>query len=168
MADTTNTIDLNDVRDILEKVSDPEIPVLTITDLGIVRDVRLDTSGQLEVVITPTYSGCPAMNMIEVNIRAVLQEAGYDPVTITTVLSPAWTTDWMTENGKKKLKAYGIAPPEPGNVDKHALFQDDKKVECPRCSSRNTEMIAQFGSTACKSLYRCLDCLEPFDYFKCH
>ncbi|WP_020534521.1 1,2-phenylacetyl-CoA epoxidase subunit PaaD [Lewinella cohaerens] len=168
MADTTNTIDLNDVRNILEQVSDPEIPVLTITDLGIVREVRLDESGQLEVVITPTYSGCPAMNMIEVNIRAVLQEAGYDPVTITTVLSPAWTTDWMTENGKKKLKAYGIAPPEPGNVDKHALFQDDKKVECPRCSSRNTEMIAQFGSTACKSLYRCLDCLEPFDYFKCH
>jgi ring-1,2-phenylacetyl-CoA epoxidase subunit PaaD len=168
MADTTNTIDLNHVRDILEEVSDPEIPVLTITDLGIVRDVRLDAAGQLEVIITPTYSGCPAMNMIEVNIRAVLQEAGYDPVTITTVLSPAWTTDWMTENGKKKLKAYGIAPPEPGNVDKHALFQDDKKVECPRCSSRNTEMIAQFGSTACKSLYRCLDCLEPFDYFKCH
>ncbi|MGH1438175.1 MAG: 1,2-phenylacetyl-CoA epoxidase subunit PaaD [Lewinella sp.] len=168
MANTTNTIDLNDVRNILEQVSDPEIPVLTITDLGIVREVRLDKSGQLEVVITPTYSGCPAMNMIEVNIRAVLQDAGYDPVTITTVLSPAWTTDWMTENGKKKLKAYGIAPPEPGNVDKHALFQDDKKVECPRCSSRNTEMIAQFGSTACKSLYRCLDCLEPFDYFKCH
>ena len=168
MANTTNTIDLNDVRNILEQVSDPEIPVLTITDLGIVREVRLDKSGQLEVVITPTYSCCPAMNMIEVNIRAVLQDAGYDPVTITTVLSPAWTTDWMTENGKKKLKAYGIAPPEPGNVDKHALFQDDKKVECPRCSSRNTEMIAQFGSTACKSLYRCLDCLEPFDYFKCH
>lgn len=168
MPETTNTIDLNAVRDLLESVSDPEIPVLTITDLGIVRDVRLDAAGQLEVVITPTYSGCPAMNMIEVNIRAVLQEAGYDPVTITTVLSPAWTTDWMSENGKKKLKAYGIAPPEPGNVDKHALFQDDKKVECPRCSSRNTEMIAQFGSTACKSLYRCLDCLEPFDYFKCH
>ncbi|WP_367390851.1 1,2-phenylacetyl-CoA epoxidase subunit PaaD [Lewinella sp. LCG006] len=168
MAEMNKTIDLNDVRDILEKVSDPEIPVLTITDLGIVRDVRLDEGGKLEVVITPTYSGCPAMNMIEVNIRAELQEAGYDPVTITTVLSPAWTTDWMTENGKKKLKAYGIAPPEPGNVDKHALFQDDKKVECPRCSSRNTEMIAQFGSTACKSLYRCLDCLEPFDYFKCH
>ena len=168
MADTTNTIDLDHVRDLLEEVSDPEIPVLTITDLGIVRDVRLDDSGELEVVITPTYSGCPAMNMIEVNIRAVLQEAGYDPVTITTVLSPAWTTDWMSENGKNKLKAYGIAPPEPGNVDKHALFQEDKKVECPRCSSRNTEMIAQFGSTACKSLYRCLDCLEPFDYFKCH
>ena len=168
MADTTNTIDLDHVRDLLEEVSDPEIPVLTITDLGIVRDVRLDDSGELEVVITPTYSGCPAMNMIEVNIRAVLQEAGYDPVTITTVLSPAWTTDWMSENGKNKLKPYGIAPPEPGNVDKHALFQEDKKVECPRCSSRNTEMIAQFGSTACKSLYRCLDCLEPFDYFKCH
>ena len=167
MANPT-TIDLQAVWDVLEQVSDPEIPVLTVTDLGIVRDVRLDSNGELEVVITPTYSGCPAMNTIEVNIRAVLQENGYDPVTVTTVLSPAWTTDWMTENGKRKLKAYGIAPPEPGNVDKHALFQDDKKIECPRCSSRNTSMIAQFGSTACKSLYRCLDCLEPFDYFKCH
>jgi ring-1,2-phenylacetyl-CoA epoxidase subunit PaaD len=162
------TIDLKEIWQILEAVTDPEIPVLTVTDLGIIRDVKVNEAGTLEVVITPTYSGCPAMNMIEVNIRAVLQEAGYDPVTVTTVLSPAWTTDWMTENGKKKLKAYGIAPPEPGNVDKHALFQDDKKVECPRCASRNTQMIAQFGSTACKSMYRCLDCLEPFDYFKCH
>ncbi len=151
----------------LEEVCDPEIPVLSVVDLGIVRDVKY-TDGQLEVVITPTYSGCPAMNAIEINIRAVLQERGYDPLTVTTVLSPAWTTDWMTESGKQKLKAYGIAPPEPGNVDKNALFQDEKQVTCPRCDSRNTQMVAQFGSTACKSLYRCLDCLEPFDYFKCH
>jgi ring-1,2-phenylacetyl-CoA epoxidase subunit PaaD len=153
---------------LLETVSDPEIPVLSVIDLGIVRDVLLDDSGHPEVVITPTYSGCPAMNTIEVNIRAVLQEHGYDPVKVTTVLSPAWTTDWMTQAGRRKLKAYGIAPPEPGQVDKHALFGEDKQVECPRCGSRNTKMIAQFGSTACKSLYKCEDCLEPFDYFKCH
>ena len=164
----TTTIDLSQVRQILENVTDPEIPVLTVADLGIIRDVKVNEDGRLEIVITPTYSGCPAMNMIEVNIRAVLQEAGYDSVVVTTVLSPAWTTDWMTESGKRKLKAYGIAPPEPGNVDKHALFQEEKRVECPRCSSRNTKMIAQFGSTACKAMYRCLDCLEPFDYFKCH
>ncbi|PSR12839.1 MAG: phenylacetate-CoA oxygenase subunit PaaJ [Bacteroidetes bacterium] len=156
------------IWEVLETVSDPEIPVLSVIDLGIVRDVLLDDSGQLEVVITPTYSGCPAMNTIEVNIRAVLQEHGYDPVKVTTVLSPAWTTDWMTTAGRRKLKAYGIAPPEPGQVDKHALFGEDKQVECPRCGSRNTKMIAQFGSTACKSLYKCEDCLEPFDYFKCH
>jgi len=156
------------IWEVLETVSDPEIPVLSVIDLGIVRDVLLDDSGQLEVVITPTYSGCPAMNTIEVNIRAVLQEHGYDPVKVTTVLSPAWTTDWLTTAGRRKLKAYGIAPPEPGQVDKHALFGEDKQVECPRCGSRNTKMIAQFGSTACKSLYKCEDCLEPFDYFKCH
>lgn len=161
-------IDLPRIWTILEEVSDPEIPVLTVTDLGIIRDVRVDDEGMLDIIITPTYSGCPAMNTIEINIRAVLQEHGYDPIKVTTVLTPAWTTDWMSEAGRRKLKEYGIAPPEPGNVDKHALFQDDKKVECPRCSSRNTTMVAQFGSTACKSLYRCLDCLEPFDYFKCH
>lgn len=159
---------LQDIWTILEQVSDPEIPVLSVLDLGIVRDVRF-TSDQLpEVVITPTYSGCPAMNTIEVNIRAVLQENGFDPIIVTTVLSPAWTTDWMSEEGREKLQAYGIAPPEPGNVDKMALFQEDKQVTCPRCKSRNTKMIAQFGSTACKSLYKCEDCLEPFDYFKCH
>jgi ring-1,2-phenylacetyl-CoA epoxidase subunit PaaD len=159
---------LQDIWDILEQVSDPEIPVLSVIDLGIVRDVRFTDNQQPEVIITPTYSGCPAMNTIEVNIRAVLQENGYEQIKVTTVLSPAWTTDWMSESGRKKLKAYGIAPPEPGNVDKMALFQDEKQVTCPRCNSRNTKMIAQFGSTACKSLYKCEDCLEPFDYFKCH
>lgn len=153
---------------VLEQVSDPEIPVLTVVDLGIVRDVHIDADGRAEVVITPTYSGCPAMNVIEVNIRAVLQDYGYDNVQVTTVLSPAWTTDWMSESGRAKLKAYGIAPPEPGNVDKHALFQDEKQIECPHCGSRRTKMVAQFGSTACKALYKCEDCWEPFDYFKCH
>jgi ring-1,2-phenylacetyl-CoA epoxidase subunit PaaD len=156
------------VWDLLEKVSDPEIPVLTVVDLGVVRDVREGDDGVLEVVITPTYSGCPAMNTIEINIRAVLQEAGYDPVRVVTVLSPAWTTKWMSESGKQKLQAYGIAPPEEESEDKSMLFASAKNITCPHCKSTRTEMVSQFGSTACKSLYKCLDCLEPFDYFKCH
>lgn len=154
--------------DILDKVVDPEIPVLTIRDLGILRDARLLDDGTVEVTITPTYSGCPAMNAIEVNIRAVLQEAGYDKVQMITVLSPAWTTEWMTESGKQKLKDFGIAPPETASMDKKALLGEKRVLECPQCHSKNTEMIAQFGSTSCKALFRCLDCLEPFDYFKCH
>ncbi|CAA6800919.1 MAG: Phenylacetate-CoA oxygenase, PaaJ subunit [uncultured Aureispira sp.] len=153
---------------LLEQVSDPEIPVLTVIDMGVIRSVKEEADGRVEVVITPTYSGCPAMDMIEVEIRAVLQENGYDNVVVKLVLSPAWTTEWMTESGKKKLKAYGIAPPEGVTVDKNVLFGAAKKIECPRCSSRNTEMLSQFGSTACKSLYQCSDCKEPFDYFKCH
>ncbi len=157
---------MSKIKEILSEVSDPEIPVLTIEDLGIIRDV-IETEEGVEVVITPTYSGCPAMNMIEVNIKAVLQEHGYDNVKVTTVLSPAWTTDWISEEGKKKLKAYGIAPPI-GSVDKAMLVGEEKNIECPQCNSTNTEMISQFGSTPCKSLFRCKDCLEPFDYFKCH
>lgn len=157
-----------EIWDILEEVTDPEIPVLTVADLGIIRDVKIDKAlNSIEIIITPTYSGCPAMNTIEINIRATLQEKGFDNVKVTTVLSPAWTTDWMTEAGKRKLKAYGIAPPV-GSVDKTALFGDEKVVPCPHCESKNTKMISQFGSTACKSLYKCNDCLEPFDYFKCH
>ncbi|MEZ4986504.1 MAG: 1,2-phenylacetyl-CoA epoxidase subunit PaaD [Saprospiraceae bacterium] len=152
---------------ILENVSDPEIPVLSVVDLGIVREARLDEEGTAQIVITPTYSGCPAMNTIEIGIKAILEDNGVRSV-VQTVLTPAWTTDWMTESGKNKLQAYGIAPPEPGNVDKHALFQDAQPVTCPRCGSRQTTMLAQFGSTACKALYQCKDCLEPFDYFKCH
>lgn len=163
MALTTDTI-----RNILEEVTDPEIPVLTVADLGIIRDIRLHEGGLVEVVITPTYSGCPAMNTIEVNIRAVLQEKGCRHVRVTTILHPAWTTDWITERGRQRLKEYGIAPPAKGTVDKNALFQDSPTVQCPQCSSANTEMVSQFGSTACKALYRCLDCREPFDYFKCH
>ncbi|MCB9081732.1 MAG: phenylacetate-CoA oxygenase subunit PaaJ [Lewinellaceae bacterium] len=153
---------------LLEEVADPEIPVLSVLDLGIVRDVTQEPDGTTVVTITPTYSGCPAMNTIEVNIRAVLQEAGYEQVKVRTVLSPAWTTDWMSEAGREKLRAYGIAPPERGTVDKGALFQEARPIPCPLCGSANTEMISQFGSTACKSLHRCLDCREPFDYFKCH
>ena len=160
---------LVDAGRLLEAVCDPEIPALTIADLGILRDLHWhDEEGLLEVIITPTYSGCPAMNTIEVNIRAALQEGGFDKVKITTVLSPAWTTDWLSENGRKKLKAFGIAPPAEGSLDKKALLGETKALECPQCGSTNTEMISQFGSTACKALFKCLDCLEPFDYFKCH
>ena len=154
------------VWEILETVTDPEIPVLTIADLGIVRDVKVSEEGT-EVVITPTYTGCPAMHAIEVNIRAVLQEAGVEPVKVTTVLSPPWTTDGLSEAGKRKLKAYGIAPPA-GSADKNSLLGENAAIECPQCGSKNTRMISQFGSTACKALYQCRECLEPFDYFKCH
>lgn len=161
------TITTEEIWQILEEVTDPEIPVLTVADLGIIRDVKIHEDETVEVVITPTYSGCPAMNVIEINIKAALQEKGFDKVKVTTVLRPAWTTDWLTESGKRKLKEYGIAPPQ-GSVDKGALFGKEKDIECPHCNSTNTEMISQFGSTPCKSLYRCKDCLEPFDYFKCH
>ncbi len=155
------------ILDILETVTDPEIPVLTIMDMGIVREVKNLENGRLEVVITPTYTGCPAMHTIEINIKAALQENGIHNVVVKTVLSPAWTTDWLSEEGKRKLKEYGIAPPI-GSADKNSLLGEETKVECPQCGSLNTKMISQFGSTACKSLFKCLDCLEPFDYFKCH
>ncbi len=152
---------------ILETVADPEIPVLSIIDLGIVRDIILKvspTGGDLEgaVIITPTYTGCPAMDMIATNISMALLEHGYQNIKITSVLSPAWTTDWMSEEGKRKLKEYGIAAP-----NKNFSIPADG-VECPQCNSHNTKLISEFGSTACKALYQCNDCKEPFDYFKCH
>ena len=165
----TTKKDITHARQLLDTVCDPEIPVLTIADLGILRDVRWSEAEQLlEVVITPTYSGCPAMNTIEVNIRAALQEGGFEQLKITTVLSPAWTTDWLSESGRQKLEQFGIAPPASGSQDKKALLGERQALRCPHCTSTNTEMISQFGSTACKALFRCLDCLEPFDYFKCH
>jgi len=149
----------------LEEVSDPEIPVLTIVDLGVVRDVQV-TSSNCHVVITPTYSGCPAMKMIEEQIIEKLTEKGIDSCSVELVLAPAWTTDWLTESGKEKLRTYGIAPPE-HEPDKSVLFAEPIKVPCPRCATKNTRMISQFGSTACKAQYQCNECLEPFDYFKC-
>jgi len=154
------------VYEILEQVADPEIPVLTIADLGIIRGVEILDDKKAKVIITPTYSGCPAMDMIASEILAALNEAGISGV-IETQLSPAWTTDWMSEAGKEKLEAYGIAPPVKGTANKKTLFGEQPVVKCPLCKSHNTEMISQFGSTACKSLFKCLDCLEPFDYFKC-
>jgi len=145
-------------------VCDPEIPVLSIADLGVLRDVRVD-NGVVEAVITPTYSGCPAMNMIAVEIEVALEKAGFAKPKVTTVLSPAWTTDWMTEAGKTKLRDYGIAPPA-AKAGRRALFGEEK-VACPHCGATDTTRISEFGSTACKALWRCKACSEPFDYFKC-
>ena len=161
---TTNYSTL-DIWAILERISDPEIPVLSVVDLGVVREVN-ETENGFEILITPTYSGCPAMSMIETEIKATLSELGIASM-VKLILSPAWTTDWMSEKGKQKLKAYGIAPPEEESIDINALFGKSQTVECPQCNSKNTALISQFGSTACKALYKCNDCLEPFDYFKC-
>ena len=160
--------DIKKIWNLLSQVNDPELPVLSIVDLAIVRDVK-EYDGTIEVIITPTYSGCPAMDVITMDIRAALLSNGIDDFKITTILSPAWTTDWMTEEGKLKLKSYGIAPPTPGqSVCDARMFQLEEAIQCPLCNSYNTRMISQFGSTACKSLYQCNDCKEPFDYFKCH
>lgn len=153
----------NEIWQLLEQVADPEIPVLTIVDLGIVRTVEIIDSTCI-VTITPTYSGCPAMHMIEEEIKKALTPIIQTEVKST--LSPAWTTDWMSENGKIKLREYGIAPPE-NEVDKSVLFAKPTIVPCPKCNSDNTKMVSQFGSTACKAHYQCNVCQEPFDYFKC-
>lgn len=153
------TITKHTIYSILETVCDPEIPVLTILDLGIVRDVILE-GDEVEIVITPTYSGCPAMDAISMDIRMKLLEQGFKKIKIRSVLSPVWTTDWMSEDGKRKLKEYGIAPPQPATAG--------STPPCPQCLSGNTVLVSQFGSTACKALYKCLQCQEPFDYFKCH
>lgn len=146
-------------------VTDPEIPVLSIADLGVLRAVEI-VDGAIEVAITPTYSGCPAMNMIALEIELALAKAGLGPVRVKTVLSPAWTTEWMSEEGRAKLRAYGIAPPAKGG-GRRALFGEEE-VACPQCGSTDTAELAPFGSTSCKSLWQCKTCREPFDYFKCH
>jgi ring-1,2-phenylacetyl-CoA epoxidase subunit PaaD len=153
------------IWEILQTVPDPEIPVLSVIDLGIVRGIHVE-NGAVNIKITPTYSGCPAIDMISMNIRIALMTAGFLNVQISQQLSPAWTTDWVTEAGKEKLKAYGIAPPVSKSFDKKHL--ENIIVECPLCHSKNTRLVSQFGSTACKALYQCADCKEPFDYFKCH
>ncbi len=155
------------LQPILSSVCDPEIPVLSVIDMGIVHEATL-ADGKVTVVITPTYTGCPAMDMITVNLKAAFQESGYNDVAIDMVLSPPWTTDDMTNEGKEKLRKYGIAPPVEKTSDKSFLLDEDKTIPCPLCNSTNTSMISLFGSTACKSMYKCLDCKEPFDYFKCH
>ena len=139
---------------VLEGVADPEIPVLSVVDLGIVREVRSD-----RVIITPTYTGCPATQVIERDIRDALDAAGYRGIAIETVLAPPWTTDWISAAGREKLRAYGIAPPTPAG---------QRAVHCPQCGSSQTEEISRFGSTPCKSFWRCRACAEPFDLFKCH
>lgn len=161
-------ISVQQIWSILEEVSDPEVPVLSVIDLGIVREVKLRGQQSVEVVVTPTYSGCPAMDVIRMNIRLKLLENGFKNIQISTVLSPAWTTDWMSEAGKQKLTAYGIAPPPVKQQVCDARLFAEEAVACPRCGSYHTRRISEFGSTACKSLYQCSDCHEPFDYFKCH
>lgn len=148
----------------LSEVPDPEIPVLTITDLGIVRDVVVND--EIIVALTPTYTGCPATEVIEQSVLDVLQAKGVSNVSIDRVLSPPWTTDWISEEGRDKLREYGIAPPETG-ASKRALLHGVRSIACPRCASLSTTLVSEFGSTACKASYKCADCLEPFEYFKC-
>ena len=160
--------ELEAIWQILETVVDPEVPVLSILDLGIVREVKFNDD-QVEIVITPTYTGCPAMDMISMNIKRALVEQGYKNIKVSSVLSPVWTTEWMSEAGKEKLRVYGIAPPNvKQQVCNNDLFAPHELVQCPHCNSFHTRRISEFGSTACKSLYQCDDCKEPFDYFKCH
>jgi ring-1,2-phenylacetyl-CoA epoxidase subunit PaaD len=149
---------------VLAEVPDPEIPVVSVVDLGIVRQVRIDDSG-IAVDVSPTYSGCPATEVIEDSIRERLEQEDLGQVTIHRVLTPPWTTDWISESGRQKLREYGIAPPV-GSASKRGLM-GKTAVQCPRCSSARTSVISEFGSTACKASWKCDDCLEPFEYFKC-
>jgi ring-1,2-phenylacetyl-CoA epoxidase subunit PaaD len=151
--------------EILESVSDPEIPVLSIMEMGVVRSAKI-VKGIVEVEITPTYSGCPAMDVIGEDIIKAFEEKGYK-AKVELILSPAWTTDWITPKGRAALEKYGIASPLSADADKEALLGNKKVVKCPQCGSFNTKLVSQFGSTACKALFKCEECLEPFDYFKC-
>lgn len=155
-----------DVWRVLESVPDPEIPVLSVVDLGIVRHVRWEADGRLHVGLTPTYSGCPATEVIRAAIEHALARAGYTGAVVDTVLSPAWSSDWISEEGRRKLLAFGIAPPAEAVRSPRRLL-GPVVVTCPRCGSRETERVSEFGSTPCKAHYRCNHCLEPFDYFKC-
>lgn len=148
---------------VLDGVLDPEVPVLSLRDLGIVRDVQAHEGG-VEVVLTPTYSGCPATEVIEAAVRDALAAAGFAPVKVTQRLAPVWTTDWISDEGRRKLREYGIAPP--GRCGEQVVSIRPRNVECPRCGSTHTERLSAFGATACKALHRCLDCREPFEHFK--
>lgn len=160
------TLDLARAKRAVEGVCDPEIPVLTLADLGVVRAVRRAEDGAIEVTITPTYTGCPAMRVIELDLQAALAAEGFRDARINTVLSPAWTTDWMSAEGRDKLRRYGIAPPA-AKASRRALFGGEQALTCPLCGSGETEKVSEFGSTACKALWRCTVCREPFDAFKC-
>ena len=156
---------LSDIRALLEQVKDPEIPVISIRELGVLRDVKVE-DGLVEVVITPTYSGCPAMDVMRQDVEKVLRDAGIERFSVKQVLSPAWSTDWISEGGRKKLLEYGIAPP-PHTSDIRALKGGIPVTVCPQCGSSDTVLVSQFGSTPCKALYKCNSCQEPFDLFKC-
>jgi len=161
MVVTAANTDSGQVFELLSQVCDPEIPVLSLQDLGVLRDISVE-KGEVKVTITPTYAGCPALHAMQSDIETTLAQAGYNRVTVQQRLSPAWTTDWMSETGREKLRAYGIAPPATTTCGRPA-----EHIECPRCSSSKVKKISEFGSTACKALYQCRDCQEPFDYFKC-
>jgi ring-1,2-phenylacetyl-CoA epoxidase subunit PaaD len=158
------SISRDQVLEWLSEVPDPEIPVLTIADLGILRDVTVDDD--VVIALSPTYTGCPATEMIEQSVIDTLRRHGIENVSIDRVLSPPWTTDWISEDGREKLREYGIAPPEQG-ASKRTLLQGERSIACPRCQSQDTEVVSEFGSTACKAAYKCKACLEPFEYFKC-
>ena len=154
------------IWDLLDVVHDPEVPVLSLWDLGVLRNVEKE-GDKIVVTLTPTYSGCPAINTMAEDAEAALKNAGYANVEVRNQLAPAWTTDWLSPEGRRKLKEYGIAPPQQASGDKGSLSGEEAIVPCPQCSSGNTVKISEFGSTACKALYKCQDCHEPFDYFKC-
>ncbi len=156
-----------DIFNLLSTIPDPEIPVVNIQEMGMLRDVVLTDKG-CEVIITPTYTGCPAMGMIEDDIKRVLAEKGVSNVTVKLVYAPAWTTDWMSNEAKEKMRKYGIAPPMSSACNKLTAYGKHEFIKCPYCNSTNTELISMFGSTACKALYKCEKCKEPFEYFKCH
>jgi ring-1,2-phenylacetyl-CoA epoxidase subunit PaaD len=166
MAATATTVNERQVWEILAKVPDPEIPVLSIVDLGIVRHMRRQADGRLHIGLTPTYSGCPATALIRQMVREALDAGGYADAILEEVLAPPWTSDWLTPSGRDKLRAFGIAPPEQAVANPRRLWQHEA-VSCPRCGSRSTERVSEFGSTPCKAHYRCTSCGEPFDYFKC-
>lgn len=165
LAPAKNTLTSDEVRALLEAVPDPEIPVLSVIDLGVVRGISVSSEG-VQVSIAPTYTGCPATEIIERMIVDKLEEHGIGCVSIERVLSPPWTTDWLSESGRRKLAAYGIAPPA-GSASKMSLTAPALAIRCPRCSSNDTARVSEFGSTPCKASYKCNECLEPFEYFKC-
>ncbi len=155
------------VRAVLATVPDPEIPVLSLLDLGVIRSIEFDAGGGVCIGLSPTYSGCPATAVIRADAVSALEAAGYAPVSVVDVLSPPWTSDWISADGRRKLEAYGIAPPPAPVASIRALVAPSSAVACPRCGSGDTELLSEFGSTPCKALHRCRACLEPFDRFKC-
>jgi ring-1,2-phenylacetyl-CoA epoxidase subunit PaaD len=161
----TNTASIDDVWSWLAEVLDPEVPVVSVVDLGMIRDVAL-SGDTAQISVAPTYSGCPATEVIEQNIESHLRGKGLKVVSIRRELSPPWTTDWITDEGRQKLLAYGIAPPQ-GSAGKPRLHGSAMPIACPRCASNDTTLVSEFGSTACKAAYKCCECLEPFEYFKC-
>ena len=166
-----SVVSVEQIYEWLQEVTDPEVPVLTILDLGIVREVHTSLTdagaAKATIIITATYSGCPAMDVIGMNIRMALMSHGIPEVVIEQRISPAWTTDWMTDTGKEKLKAYGIAPPQRKSTVTQGIFEEEI-VPCPKCGSEDTTEVSRFGATACKSMFKCNNCKEPFEHFKCH